>query len=120
MPTHSSMTIPKIGSEGEQGSATVLRGVELEGEQPPAAARMELEHQLKRLGETLKGRTEDVVSGIIRRNEESAVVLEPIVEESFVKVGTVSTVAFARWTAGEGAEVAREVGHESWNIFGQL
>jgi diguanylate cyclase (GGDEF)-like protein len=105
MPTQSSMTIPKIGSEGDEASV---------------AARMALEHQLKRLGETLKGRTEDVVSGIIRRNEESAVVLEPIVEESFVKVGTVSTVAFARWIAGEGAEVAREVGHESWNIFGQL
>jgi diguanylate cyclase (GGDEF)-like protein len=81
---------------------------------------MELERQLKRLGETLKERTEDVVSGIVRRNEESAVVLEPIVEESFVKVGTVSTMAFARWMAGEGAEVAREVGQESWNIFGQL
>ncbi|MFZ2113627.1 MAG: EAL domain-containing protein [Solirubrobacteraceae bacterium] len=99
------MAIPKIGSEGEEASVV---------------ARMELEHQLELLGETLKGRTEDVVSGIIRRNEESAVVLEPIVEESFVKVGTVSTVAFARWMAGEGAEVAREVGHESWNIFGQL
>jgi diguanylate cyclase (GGDEF)-like protein len=114
------MTIPKIGSEGEQASAAERMELELEGEQPSAAARMELERQLKRLGETLKGRTEDVVSGIIRRNEESAVVLEPIVEESFVKVGTVSTVAFARWMAGEGAEVAREVGHESWNIFGQL
>ncbi len=99
------MTIPKIGSEGEQASA---------------AARMELERQLKQLGETLKERTEDVVDGIIRRNQESAIVLEPIVEDSFVKVGTVSTVAFARWMAGEGAEVAREVGQESWNIFGQL
>jgi diguanylate cyclase (GGDEF)-like protein len=99
------MTIPKIGPEGEEASA---------------ASRMELERQLKRLGETLKERTEDVVDGILRRNEESAIVLEPIVEDSFVKVGTVSTVAFARWMGGEGAEVAREVGQESWNIFGQL
>ncbi len=120
MPTHSSMTIPKIGSGGESASAAGRMALELEGEQPSAAARMELERQLKRLGETLKERTEDVVSGIVRRNEESTVVLEAIVEESFVKVGTVSTVAFARWIAGEGAEVAREVGHESWNIFGQL
>ncbi|HEV7938223.1 MAG TPA: EAL domain-containing protein [Solirubrobacteraceae bacterium] len=114
------MTIPKIGSQGEPASTTGRIELELEGEQPSAAARMELERQLKRLGETLKERTEDVVSGIVRRNEESAVVLEPIVEESFVKVGTVSTMAFARWMAGEGAEVAREVGQESWNIFGQL
>jgi diguanylate cyclase (GGDEF)-like protein len=92
----------------------------IEGEDASAAARMELERQLKQLGQTLKERTEDVVEGIVRRNEESAIVLEPIVEESFVKVGTVSTVAFARWMGGEGAEVAREVGQESWNIFGQL
>jgi diguanylate cyclase (GGDEF)-like protein len=81
---------------------------------------MELERHLRALGEALNERTEEVVRGIVRRNEESGVVLEAIVEESFVKVGTVSTVAVARWMAGEGAEVAREVGQESWNIFGQL
>src|SRR6185437_6912305 len=71
-------------------------------------------------GEALNERTHDVVEGIRRRNEESGVVLESIVEESFVKVGTVSTVAVARGMAGEGAEVARGVGQESWRIFGQL
>jgi diguanylate cyclase (GGDEF)-like protein len=110
MPTSSSMTIPKIGSEGEA----------IESEQLSATARMELEQHLRRLGEKLNERTDDVVAGIRRRNEESGVVLDPIVDESFVKVGTVSTVAVARWMAGEGSEVAREVGQESWNIFGQL
>jgi diguanylate cyclase (GGDEF)-like protein len=81
---------------------------------------MELERHLRILGETLNERTEEVVNGIRRRNDESGIVLEQIVEESFVKVGTVSTIAVARWMAGEGAEVAREVGQESWNIFGQL
>jgi diguanylate cyclase (GGDEF)-like protein len=81
---------------------------------------MELERDLRRLGEALNERTEEVVAGILRRNDESGVALEPIVEESFVKVGTVSTVAVARWMAGEGPEVAREVGQESWSIFGQL
>jgi len=84
------------------------------------AARMELEGHLRRLGESLKERTEDVVNGIRRRNDESGLVLDTIVEESFVKVGTVSTIAVARWMAGEGPEVAREVGQESWSIFGQL
>jgi diguanylate cyclase (GGDEF)-like protein len=81
---------------------------------------MELERHLRSLGEALHERTEDVVDGILRRNDESSLVLEPIVEESFVKVGTVSTVAVARWMAGAGPEVAREVGQESWSIFGQL
>ncbi len=57
---------------------------------------------------------------MLRRTRESGVALEPLVEESFVKVGTVSTVAVARWMAGEGPEVAREVGQESWKIFGHL
>jgi diguanylate cyclase (GGDEF)-like protein len=81
---------------------------------------MELERHLRSLGQTLNERTEEVVRGILRRNDESGVVLEPIVEKSFVKVGTVSTVAVARWMAGDGPEVAREVGQESWHIFGQL
>jgi diguanylate cyclase (GGDEF)-like protein len=107
------MSISSAGSSGEAVDA-----VEVQELSP--AARMELEHNLRRLGETLKERTEDVVKGILRRNDESDVMLESIVEESFVKVGTVSTVAVARWMAGEGPEVAREVGQESWNIFGQL
>jgi diguanylate cyclase (GGDEF)-like protein len=103
------MSVPNIGVSGAD-----------EVEEISPAARMELERHLRRLGEALNERTEDVVNGILRRNEESGVVLEPIVEESFVKVGAVSTVAVARWMGGEGAEVAREVGQESWSIFGQL
>jgi diguanylate cyclase (GGDEF)-like protein len=86
----------------------------------PPAARAELESQLRCLGKALNERTDEVVGGIIKRNDQSGVVLEQVVEESFMRVGTVSTVAFARWVAGEGPEVAREVGQESWSIFGQL
>jgi diguanylate cyclase (GGDEF)-like protein len=94
------------------------RDADLEG--LPAAARAELEAHLRLLGETLKERTEQVVEGIRRRTEQADTALEPVVDESFVRVGTVSTIAVARWMAGEGAEVAREVGQESWSIFGQL
>jgi diguanylate cyclase (GGDEF)-like protein len=57
---------------------------------------------------------------MVSRTRESDQVLDDLVEDSFARVGTVSTVAVARWMAGESPEVAREVGRESWRIFGQL
>ncbi|HET6449384.1 MAG TPA: EAL domain-containing protein [Conexibacter sp.] len=75
---------------------------------------------LRRIGEQLQHRSEDVVRDMVRRSVESGRTLDAIVEESFERVGAVSTVAVARWMAGEGAEVARDLGQESWGIFGQL
>ena len=60
------------------------------------------------------------MAGMVSRTRESDLLLDDPVEDSFARVGTVSTVAVARWMAGESAEVAREVGQESWRIFGQL
>jgi diguanylate cyclase (GGDEF)-like protein len=57
---------------------------------------------------------------MVRRSAESGLTLDAIVEDSFERVGAVSTAAVARWMAGEGVEVARDVGQESWSIFGQL
>jgi diguanylate cyclase (GGDEF)-like protein len=76
--------------------------------------------QLRSLGEALNTRTDDVVAGMLRRSADSGQVLDAVIEDSFVQVGTVSTIAVARWMSGEGATVAREVGQESWRIFGQL
>jgi diguanylate cyclase (GGDEF)-like protein len=87
---------------------------------PSSAAVGQSGEDLRRLGEALKARTEDVVSGMGLRTQQSGVVLDAAVEERFARVGTVSTVAVARWMAGEGPEAAREVGRESWRIFGQL
>ncbi len=81
---------------------------------------VEPSEDLCRLGEALNARTEDVVTGMVLRTSQSGHVLDELVEDSFARVGTVSTVAVARWMAGEGAEVAREVGQEAWHIFGQL
>jgi diguanylate cyclase (GGDEF)-like protein len=83
-------------------------------------ARGGLEPGLRELGEALNERADVVVAGMTRRSRESGLTLEPLVEESFAKVGAVSTVAVARWMAGEGPEAAREEGMESWRIFGQL
>jgi diguanylate cyclase (GGDEF)-like protein len=75
--------------------------------------------ELERLGEELNARTEDVVARMMERSAESTT-LAKVVEDSFEDVGAVSTVAVARWMAGEGEAVAREVGQESWRIFAHL
>jgi diguanylate cyclase (GGDEF)-like protein len=85
-----------------------------------SASRESFERELRGLGGELNERSDEVVAGMMRRSRESGVVLEPVVEDNFAKVGAVSTVALARWMAGEGEEAAREEGMESWRIFGQL
>jgi diguanylate cyclase (GGDEF)-like protein len=100
---------------GERGSADPAGAREAS-----PAGRGGLDRDLRSLGEVLNERTDAVVDGMMLRSRESGVTLEPLVEESFAKVGAVSTIAAARWMAGEGAEAAREEGMESWRIFGQL
>jgi diguanylate cyclase (GGDEF)-like protein len=85
----------------------------------PEPATPDAQH-LRRLGERLEARADDVVRGMVRRSAEVGQTLDAVVEESFERVGAVSTVAVARWMAGEGVEVARDLGQESWSIFGQL
>jgi diguanylate cyclase (GGDEF)-like protein len=113
-------TTDAASQNGSEDPADVRARLSPDHAQLSPAARLELERDLRRLGEALNRRTADVVARIERRTRESGRILEPLVEESFVKVGEVSTTAVARWMAGEGPEVAREVGHESWKIFGQL
>ena len=43
-----------------------------------------------------------------------------MVQESFERISLSSTMAVARWIAGEGIEVAVEAGRETWEIFGEL
>src|SRR3954451_8926856 len=76
--------------------------------------------ELAQLGQELSTRTDDVVARMMKLSAESSRTLDKVVEASFEDVGTVSTVAVARWMAGEGEAVAREVGQESWRIFAQL
>ena len=76
--------------------------------------------ELSRLGQELSARTDLVVARMMKLSSDSSRTLDKVVEDSFEDVGTVSTVAVARWMAGEGETVAREVGQESWRIFAQL
>ncbi len=75
---------------------------------------------LRRLGEALNARAKDVVARTVARTQASKHGLDAAVEESFERVGMASTAAVASWMAGQGLEAAREVGMETWHIFGQL
>jgi diguanylate cyclase (GGDEF)-like protein len=75
---------------------------------------------LHSLGEQLKLRVDDVVAAMVALTNDSGQTLDVDVEARFARVGAVSTIAVARWMSGEGPETAREVGQESWGIFGQL
>jgi diguanylate cyclase (GGDEF)-like protein len=75
---------------------------------------------LAQLAHTLNARTDAVVEGMAARTACSGVVLDEAIEDSFAQVGVLSTIAVAKWMAGDGVDVARDVGQESWCIFGQL
>ena len=75
---------------------------------------------LRLLGEGLGARTQDVVSQMLSGSEGCEESLDAVVEEGFARVGAVSTRALARWMSGDGPEAARDIGQESWRIFGQL
>ncbi len=76
--------------------------------------------ELRLLAHELTERTDAVVEGMGMRTGQSGVVLDDAVEASFAQVGVLSTIAVAKWMAGDGVEVARDIGQESWCIFGQL
>jgi diguanylate cyclase (GGDEF)-like protein len=97
-----------LGKNETRGSASALAPVE------------PFEEDLRRLGEALNARAEDVLAGTVARTRAAKHVLDAAVEESFERVGMASTAAVASWMAGQGLEAAREVGMESWRIFGQL
>ncbi|MGH2834272.1 MAG: putative bifunctional diguanylate cyclase/phosphodiesterase [Solirubrobacteraceae bacterium] len=75
---------------------------------------------LRRLGEALKARAGDVLDGTVARTQASKHSLNAAVEESFQRIGMASTAAVAGWMAGQSLQEAREVGIETWHLFGQL
>jgi diguanylate cyclase (GGDEF)-like protein len=87
---------------------------------PPSAPGDQAGEDLCRLGEALKARAEDVLRLTLARTPESGPVIDAMVQDSFERISRSSTIAVARWVSGEGLEVAREAGRETWEIFGEL
>src|ERR1039458_3665991 len=90
---------------------------------PPPVPPVALQHpveDLPPLGETLKARAGDVLAETVARTVESGEAVDAVVQESFEQISITSTMAVARWIAGEGIEVAVEVGRATWEVFGEI
>ncbi len=87
---------------------------------PPFAPTEESEEDLRRLGEALRARTEDVLDLTVARTTGPDHVVDAVVQDSFERISRSSTSAVARWMEGEGMEAAIETGRETWEIFGEL
>jgi diguanylate cyclase (GGDEF)-like protein len=100
------------------------QSLEMDGEillpTPPSALTEAPSEDLCRLGEALKARAEDVLNLTVVRTAGGGEAVDSVVQGSFERISTSSTMAVARWIAGEGVEVAVEAGRETWEIFGEL
>jgi diguanylate cyclase (GGDEF)-like protein len=86
----------------------------------PPAQPSELREDVYPLGEALKARTADVLKLSAARTAGHGHDVDAVVQERFQRINKSSTIAVARWIAGEGVEVAIEAGKETWIIYGEL
>jgi diguanylate cyclase (GGDEF)-like protein len=80
----------------------------------------ELREDVHPLGEALKARVADVFALTAARATGRGDGVDAVVLDRFERINRSSTMAVARWMAGEGAEVAIEAGRETWVIYGEL
>jgi len=106
---------------------TVERSIQEKGAKraPPVAPALPAALQrpsedLPPLGEALKARAGDVLCETVARTRELGEGLDDVVRERFERISISSTMAAARWIAGEGVEAALEAGQETWEIFAEL
>ena len=78
------------------------------------------EEDVRRLGEALSARAEDVLDRTRSRTRVSGQALDPTVRDSFERICTTSTIAVAQWMVGGDPEVSRKARREAGHIFGQL
>ena len=80
--------------------------------------------EVRRLGEALRARVEDVLSHTAARRRHAArgsdPALDAVVRESFERIGRSSTIAVARWMAGGDPKAGRDTGRKAWHTYGQL
>jgi diguanylate cyclase (GGDEF)-like protein len=87
---------------------------------PPVLVAGDPDPDLARLGEAMKKRVEEVLERTVALTAGPDHDLDTVVQESFESIGRSSTIAVARWIAGEAMETAIEAGRDTWEIFGEI
>src|SRR6202011_4846964 len=72
------------------------------------------------LGAALKARSGEVLERTVAQTITSGEQVDPPVQERFERICTNSTIAVARWIAGDGLEVTLAASRETSKIFGEL
>jgi diguanylate cyclase (GGDEF)-like protein len=75
---------------------------------------------LRKLGEAVVARSADVLAETVMQTKGSGEIVDATVQGSFERICVNSTVAVARWIAGDGLEVTRDSARETSHIFGEL
>jgi diguanylate cyclase (GGDEF)-like protein len=74
----------------------------------------------RRLGEAVVARSEEVLVKTVAQTSKSGQLVDHAVQGSFERICKNSTIAVARWIAGDGGEVTRDAAVETSQIFGEL
>jgi diguanylate cyclase (GGDEF)-like protein len=104
-----------MSTEGSQSGGYAIRVPSA-----PSAPPQQLAEDLPQLGEALVERGEEVLARTLARTSGEGHDVDAVVQGSFERISRSSTIAVARWMTGEGLEVARKAGEETWLIFGEL
>jgi diguanylate cyclase (GGDEF)-like protein len=83
-------------------------------------AAAEVTEEVRRLGEALGTRVDDVVERIVAASRAAGHQTDAATRESFTKIGEASTRAVAKWMAGGDPEDGRETGRKAFETYGQL
>ncbi len=87
---------------------------------PPSSPSPDAGEDLRRLGEALESRVDDVLELIVARTTGPDREIDSVVQSRFELISRTASTAVARWIAGESMRVAIEAGREAWEIFGEL
>ena len=90
------------------------------GPAPPSALAGDAAEGRCELGKALVDGADDVLRETIARTAGNGEVVDAAIQDRFERICSNSTVAVARWIAGEGLEVTVDAARETSKIFGEL